>query len=231
MKQELLLPTSGPAASEAHKDARLDFMQNTGIYFGIELSTQNLQEFCAVLNEFALPRAIVDFERDAFVAWNSKFIEQTGYSEGELKSAKPGELLTFAEAWFPLSGEKEGQAVEFISSAAKRAFNADPAPAYIVRSHGKFGYVMLHTFDSLSAQFGQGQAAGRDEERNRIVQAYHEEVSSSMIAALFLIETAKSELQEADLPQAEAVSKASDMLKEATDKIAHVLTETSTLSA
>ena len=204
-------------------------MQKTGIYFGIELSTQNLQEFCAVLNEFALPRAIVDFERDAFVAWNSKFIEQTGYSEGELKSAKPGELLTFAEAWFPLSGQ-EGQAVEFISSAAKRAFNADPAPAYIVRSHGKFGYVMLYAFDSQSAQFGQGQAAGRGEERNRIVQAYHEEVSSSMIAALFLIETAKSELQEADLPQTEAVSKASDMLKEATDKIAHVLTETNGLS-
>jgi hypothetical protein len=51
-----------------------------------------------------------------------------------------------------------------------------------------------------------------------------------MIAALFLIETAKSELKEADLPQADAVSKASDMLKEATDKIAHVLTDTSALS-
>jgi hypothetical protein len=214
---------------EAHK-TRLDFMQNTEIYFGIELSTQNLQEFCAVLNEFALPRAIVDFERDAFVAWNAKFIEQTGYSEGEIKSAKPGELFTFAESWFPLSGEK-GQTVEFISSAAKRAFGADLAPAYVVRSHGKFGYVMLDAFDSTPAQFRQGHAAGRDEERNRIVQAYHEEVSSSMIAALFLIETAKSELEEADLPQAEAVSKASDMLKEATDKIADVLTETNTLSA
>jgi hypothetical protein len=205
-------------------------MQNTGIYFGIELSTQKLQEFCAVLNEFALPRAIVDFERDAFVAWNSKFIEQTGYSEDKLKSAKPGELITFSGTWLPLSDEKKGQAVEFISSAAKRAFNGDPAPAYIVRSHSKFGYVMLHTFDPLSAQFGQGQAAGRDEERNRIVQAYYEEVSSSMIAALFLIETAKSELEEADLPQTEAVSKASDMLKEATDKIAHVLIETSARS-
>ena len=205
-------------------------MQNMGIYFGIELSTQNLQEFCAVLNEFALPRAIVDFERDAFVAWNSKFIEQTGYSEDEIKSAKPGEFFTFAESWFPLSGEKEGQTVEFISSAAKRAFGADPAPAYVVKSHGKLGYVILDTFDSPSGKFGLGKAAGRDEERSRIVKAYHEEVSSSMIAALFLIETAKSELQEADLPQAEAVSKASDILKEATDKIADVLTERSALS-
>jgi hypothetical protein len=222
-----LVPTGRASRTRAAQDTRLDFMQNTGIYLGIDLSTQNLQEFCAVLNEFALPRAIVDFERDAFVAWNSKFIEQTGYSEDEIKSAKPGELFTFAESWFPLSGENEEQTVEFISSAAKRAFGADPAPAYVVRSHGKIGYVMLDTFDSPSVQFAQGQAVGRDEERNRIVQAYHEEVSSSMIAALFLIETAKSELQEADLPQVEAVAKASDMLKEATDKIAQVLTETS----
>jgi hypothetical protein len=189
-----------------------------------------LQDFCAVLNEFALPRAIVDFDRDAFVAWNSKFLEQIGYSQDEIKSAKPGELFTFAESWFPVSGEKEGQRVEVNSSAAKRASGTDPAPGYVIRSHGKIGYVMLDAFDLPSPQFAQGQIAGREEERNRIVQAYHEEVSSSMIAALFLIETAKSELQEADLPQAEAVAKASNMLKEATDKIADVLIETSSLS-
>jgi hypothetical protein len=198
---------------------------------GIKLSTQNLQEFCAVLNEFALPRAIVDFERDAFVAWNPKFLERTGYRENEIKSAKPGELLTFAESWFPLSGEKEGQTVEFISSAAKRAFGGDPAPGYVVRSHGKIGYVMMDTFDLPSAQLDQGKVMGREEERKRIVQAYHEEVSSSLIAALFLIETAKSELQEADVPQAEAIAKASDLLIEATDKIAHILTATSGASA
>jgi hypothetical protein len=50
-----------------------------------------------------------------------------------------------------------------------------------------------------------------------------EEKFSSMIAALFLIETAKSELEEAGLPQAETVSKASDKLAETTEKIAEVL--------
>ena len=48
-----------------------------------------------------------------------------------------------------------------------------------------------------------------------------------MIAALFLIETAKSELEEAGLPQAEAVSKASDKLTETTEKIADVLSNAS----
>lgn len=192
---------------------------------GIDLSTQSLQEFCAVLNEFALPRAIVDFERQSFVAWNLRFLEQTGYSEDEIKSAKPEELITFGESWFPLSEEKEGQTLEFISSVAKRAFGADPASGYVVRSHGNIGYVMLDAFDPPLMQFEQGRIAGREEERNRIVKAYHEEVSSSMIAALFLIETAKSELQEADLPQAEAVSKASDILTQATERLGDVLSK------
>jgi PAS domain-containing protein len=192
----------------------------------IDLSTQNLQEFCAVLNGFALPRAIVDFERHSFVAWNPRFFEQTGYSEDEIKSAKPEELLTFGESWFPLSDQKEGQTVEFISCAAKRPFGADPAPGYVIRSQSKIGYVMLDVSDSPSVQFEQGRTTGREEERNRIIKAYHEEVSSSMIAALFLIETAKNELEEAGLPQAEAVSKASDILTETTEKIADVLSNT-----
>jgi hypothetical protein len=47
--------------------------------------------------------------------------------------------------------------------------------------------------------------------------------SSSIIAALFLIETAKNQLEEAGSPQAEVVSKASDILTETTEKIAKVL--------
>ena len=82
---------------------------------------------------------------------------------------------------------------------------------------------MLDVSDSTTAQFEQGRIAGREEERNRIIKAYDEEVASSMIAALFLIETAKSELEEAGLPQAETVSKASDKLAETTEKIAEVL--------
>jgi hypothetical protein len=191
----------------------------------IDLSTQNLQELCAVLNEFALPRAIVDFERHSFVAWNQRFLEHTGFSEEEMKSSKAEELLTFGESWFPLSAEREGQSVEYIACAARRPFNADPAPGFAVRSYGKIGYVMLDVFASSSVQFERGRNAGQKEERNRVIETFHEEVSSSMIAAIFLIETAKSELEEARLPQAKAVSKAVDVLAEAIEKIAHVIGE------
>ena len=165
----------------------------------------------------------MDFERRLFVAWNPRFLEQAGYSEDEIKSAKPEDLFAFGESWFPLSDKEEGQPVDLIPCAVRRSFDADPAPGYVVRSAGKIGYVMLDVPDAQPVQFEQGRIAGREEERNRIIKAYDEEVASSMIAALFLIETAKTELEEAGLPQAEAVSKASDKLTETTEKIAEVL--------
>jgi hypothetical protein len=189
----------------------------------IDLSPENLQGLCAVLNEFALARAIVDFERRSFVAWNPKFLEQTGYSEDEIKSAELAELLLLENSWIPLSDNEGEGKVEFISCAVRRLFGADPAPGYVVRTAGKIGYVMLDLSEAPPAQFEKGRLAGREEERNRIIKAYHEEVASSMISALFLIETAKSELEEAELPQAEVVSKASEILTETTEKIAEVL--------
>jgi hypothetical protein len=114
------------------------------------------------------------------------------------------ERSIFGESWFPLSDERGGQTVEYIACAARRPFGADSAPGFAVRSHGKIGYVMLDVFDSSSAKFEQGRNAGREEERTRVIKTFHEEVSPSMIAALFLIETAKSDLEEAGLPQAAA---------------------------
>ena len=165
----------------------------------------------------------MNFERHEFLAWNPKFLEHTGTSEDEIKTSKPEELLTFADSWFPLANKSHGQIVEYVACAARRPFGANPAPGFLVRSQGKIGYVMLDVVDSPSAQFEQGRIAGREEERNRVINSFHQEVSSSVIAALFLIETAKSELEEAGLPQAEAVSKASDILSETTEKMARVI--------
>jgi hypothetical protein len=191
----------------------------------IDLSSQHWQDFCAILNEFALPRAILDFDHHTFMAWNSRFLEQTGFSENEMKSSTWDELLTLGDSWLPISDDRRGLQAEYVTCHARRPFGGHPAPGFVVRSHGKIGYAMLDVFDSSSAQFEQGRHAGREAERNRIVKAFHEEVSSSIIAALFLIETAKSELEEAGLPQAEAVSKASDILTETTEKIGQIIRE------
>jgi hypothetical protein len=178
-----------------------------------------------LLNEFSLPRAVLDFEEHSFVAWNSKFLEHTGFSENEVKSSKPEDLLTLGNSPLPLLEGREGQRAQYFTCTARRPFGADPAPGYLVKPNSKFGYVMLNLFEPTTAEFEQGRSVGRQEERDRIAQLFHEEVSSPMIAALFLIETAKSELDEANLPQAEAVSKASDILTEVTEKIVKAIDE------
>jgi hypothetical protein len=138
-------------------------------------------------------------------------------------SSRPEDLLTFGDSPLPLFEPREGQTVEYLTCTARRPFGADPAPGYVVKSDSKLGYVMLDLFDPATAEFEQGRSVGRQEEHERIARAFHGEVSSSMIAALFLVETAKSELDEANLPQAEAVSKASDILTEVTEKIVRVI--------
>jgi hypothetical protein len=198
-------------------------MQGRHIYLRIALSTENLQQLVSLLNEFSLPRAVVDFEKDSFVAWNSRFRDHTGFTENDIKSSKLEDLLTLGESPIPLFEQRAGHAIEYITCTAKRPFGADPAPGYVVKSGGRLGYVMLDVYDPSTAQFEQGRSVGREQERNRIAKAFDEEVSSSLIAALFLIETAKSELEEAAQRHAEAVSKASEILTEATEKIARVI--------
>lgn len=197
----------------------LDLMQRVEIYLPIPLSTENLQKMVELLNEFSLPRAVLDFEQHSFVAWNSKFLEHTDFSENEMRSSRPEDLLTLADSPLPLFERGEGQTVQYLTCTARRPFGAESAPGYVVKSNSKFGYVMLDLFELSTAEFEQGRSVGRQEERDRIARLFHEEVSSPMIAALFLIETAKSELHEAALPQAEAVSKASDILTDVTEKI------------
>jgi hypothetical protein len=143
----------------------------------------------------------VNFERRTFVAWNPKFLERTGFTEDEMKSFKPEELLIFGESWSPLSGEAEDQRVEYITCSTRGPFRGASAPGLVVRAQGRMGYVMLDVFGS-SAQFEQGFSAGREEERSRIINAFHQEVSSPLIAALFLIQRAKNELEDTGLPQA-----------------------------
>jgi hypothetical protein len=175
------------------------------------------------LNGFALPRAILNFEQGSFVAWNPKFLEQTDFSEEEIKAAQLKELLTIGGPWLPLSKENDSQKTEYVGCAVKRPFGEQPLPGFIVRTHERIGYLMVDVFGASSAQFEQGRVVGQEEERNRITKAFHEEVSSSIVAALFLIETAKSELEQAGLPQADLVAKASDILTETTEKIADIL--------
>ncbi|MBV8098784.1 MAG: hypothetical protein JOZ31_06480 [Verrucomicrobia bacterium] len=177
------------------------------------------------MNDFALPRAVVNFESRSFVAWNPKFLEYTGRSNDELRTSNLEQVLALGESWSLVSEGEPSEGAEYIACVTRRPFGENGSPGFVVRNLGRLGYVMLDDFGPTGA-FEQGKTVGREEERNRIAKAFHDEVSSSMLAALFLVESAKIELEEAGLPQAEVVAKASDILAETTEKIVSVVTDT-----
>jgi hypothetical protein len=188
------------------------------------MDPSELQKLCVYLNKFALPRAIVDFDRQRFVAWNTRFLARTGYSEEEIKTLEPGKAILLGDSVSSPPDEGNNPTAEFVALAVRVPTKAAAVAGHLVRSKGNFGYLMLHDIEpTTSTKFEQGRLVGREQERQRIVQIFHNEVSSGMLEALFRIELAKETLESADLPEAEPVAQASELLSEAVEKIGEVL--------
>jgi signal transduction histidine kinase len=114
-------------------------------------------------------------------------------------------------------------AAEFITCAIRTTLQPAALSGHVVKSLGRLGYVMIHDASSVArAEVESARIAGHEEERARIVRMFHDEVSSTMLAVLFAIESAK-ELEAQNLPQAETVAKASELLQEVVEKISEVL--------
>jgi signal transduction histidine kinase len=83
---------------------------------------------------------------------------------------------------------------------------------------------MLEPAESfIATEFEQGRFVGQEEESIRIVQMFHDEVSSPLTGSLFAIEMARHELEGRGLPQAEKMAQASELLTEASEKLREVL--------
>jgi len=188
------------------------------------MDIQALQKLCVHLNEFDLPRAIVDFDRKRFVAWNQKFLALTGYSEEDIKALGPESIILQSDLRFSSPAEGENAAAEFFPMALKVPTEISAVSGHLVRSKHSLGYLMLdHTGPTTSTSFEKGRLVGKEQERRRIVRMFHDEISSGLLGAIFKIHMAKEKLKSANSPEAEPVSEASEMLSEAIDKIGEAL--------
>jgi hypothetical protein len=188
------------------------------------MDTTEMQKFCLYLDEFALPRAIVDFDRQRFVAWNKRFLARTGYSEEEIKTLDTSKAIIHGESVFFPPDEGDNPTAEFFALAVRVPTKTAAVAGHLVKSKGNVGYLMLNDIEpTTSMKFEQGRLVGQQQERLRIVQMFHDEVSSGMLAALFKIQIAKATLESADLPGVEPIAQASEMLSEAVEKISDVL--------
>src|SRR5260370_40772548 len=97
------------------------------------MNTTEMQKLCAHLNEFALPRAIVDFDRQRFVAWNTRFLARTGYSEEEIKTLEPGKAILLGDSVFLPPDEGDKPTAEFIALAVRVPTKAASVPVHLGR--------------------------------------------------------------------------------------------------
>jgi signal transduction histidine kinase len=94
----------------------------------------------------------------------------------------------------------------------------------LVKSSGDFGYLMLEELDpNVSTTFEQGRLVGKEQQRARIAQIFHEEISSNLLAAIFKIHLVKQKLEASASPDAQQVAEASEILSEAIDKMVDAL--------
>jgi hypothetical protein len=189
------------------------------------MDIDSLQKLCVHLNEFALSRAIVDFDRQCFVAWNDQFLSRTGYSEAEIKAIPADKIIVESDTHFSNPDEGDNPSAKFIPIAVRTAKAAAVEAGHLVRSNHNLGYVMLDGGSKGSASFEEGRLVGQEQERMRIVRMFEQEISSGMLGAIFKLYTVKEKLKSIDSPEAAQVSEASDLLTEAIEKMNVVIND------
>jgi signal transduction histidine kinase len=188
------------------------------------MDPDEMEKLCRHLDEFALPRAIVDFAAERFIAWNKTFLARTGYSEDDIRILKPADIIIEAESGFVLNEVENGPETQFYAVAIRAADHEAAVPGHVVKSEENLGYLRLEVLEpTVSTKFQQGQLVGREEEHMRIAEAFHQELSSDLLAAVFKIHLVKEKLQNAGSPQAQQITEASEILSETIKKISDVL--------
>jgi hypothetical protein len=181
---------------------------------------------CGALNEFQLPRAIAHIENDRFLAWNECFKSQTGYSDEDLHSASLTEFIDLGEpaSELPDSGLQASSNVQFVRFTLRKTHAAPSTTGYAAKRDDGFILLMLDVLNPASGAIEDARVFGQEEERNRIMKLFHDEVSPKLLAAIFEVARAKEDLESKGLQdESESVSNASEKLNDAIEAVVDVL--------
>ena len=190
----------------------------------MELS-QEATAICDALDEFRLPRAIVHVEQDCFIAWNTSFEERTGYSADELQVAHLKDLIVIGEpdTQFAESEQQSLPGVQFARCTTRCSGQEHFATGYCAKREDGFMLLMVDVINPTTGAIEDARIFGQQEERNRILQLFHDRVSSKLLVAAFEVQRAKLELEAKGLEEGRAVSKAAEKLNETIDEVVSIL--------
>jgi hypothetical protein len=174
-------------------------------------NTVKLQELCTGLEQFGLPSAIANLNKQRFVAWNAIFLKQTGFSEAEISMLNVGSTVVLSDSTILEPGGTEKYSPGLIPCVVRAALGLSVLPGYIQRSEDGFAHIILGPTQSISeSDFQYWELVGREKERVRIQQIFHDAVFSPILTAVFAIAAAKDATNAAE--QTEFLQRASDLL-------------------
>jgi PAS domain-containing protein len=187
--------------------------------------SQEAKAICDALDEFRLPRAIVHVEQDRFIAWNKSFQERTGYSADELQVAHLKDLIVIGEpeAQFAESEQQSLPGVQFARCTTRCSGQEHFATGYCAKREDGFMLLMVDVINPTTGAIEDARIFGQQEERNRILQLFHDRVSSKLLVAAFEVQRAKVELEAKGLEEGRAVSKAAEKLNETIVEVVSIL--------
>jgi len=170
-----------------------------------------LQGLCTGLERLGLPSAIADLNEQRFVAWNAVFLEQADFSESEMSMVTVSSTIVVTNSTILNAGGPGKYSAGLIPCIVRAALVCSVAPGYIQRSQDGFLHIILGSSRSITERdFEYLELVGREKERIRIQQIFHDDVFSPILTAVFAITAAKDATNAAE--QTEFLQNASDLL-------------------
>src|SRR3984893_13463952 len=185
----------------------------------------DLRTICSALEHFFLPAALCSIKDDALVVWNRAFQKRAGVSEKELAQARLTSLLLLDESYggsVPRDHNPE-HVVRFVPCVLKKPLTNELVHGRALRrSDGCFLAMLgLPTGDAAFEGFIHGRFVGREEERNRTRQFFHDILSSKILVASFIAHEIYQRLAANGAEEAEELGRVTKLLRQTIHDISH----------
>src|SRR5882757_8687014 len=185
----------------------------------------DLRTICSALEHFCLPAALCSIQDDALVVWNRAFQKRAGVSEKDLAQAQLTSLLLLDESYggSVLQNPLLDDVVRFVPCVLKKPLTDELVHGRALRRNDGCLLAMLDlpTGDAAFEGFIHGRFVGREEERNRTRQFFHDILSSKILVASFIAHEIYQRLAANGAEEAEELGRVTRLLRETTDDISH----------
>ena len=189
----------------------------------------DLRTICSALEHFSLPAALGDLKDDALVFWNQAFQKRAGVSDIELAQARLTSLILLDESYsgLALQHHDSEHVIRFVPCVLKKSLTNQWVPGRALRRKDGMLLAMLDlpVGDVAFEGFIHGHLIGREEERQRTRQFFHDILSSKLLVASFAAHEIYQSLVAKGAQEAEEQARVTKLLRELIDNISRTFEE------